>query len=178
MKDTQKLNIFIGVDFQQVYANDLKLNNDKNFLKFLIHHIENTDYTHKIMVVDMDSKHTRIPVHDGSILPELEKVLKGNYTKITKDDNSQVSFNVISVIMQAVSKARSNSKDEIPVIDKINICGLYTPKGVLANAMLIRAFFPTANINVISNACKSFSDNAHHWALNILRVHNIQTITI
>lgn len=174
MTDTKKLKIFIGVDLQKVYAD--KLFNVKDlvtFKRFLVHELEK-DYTHRLFVVKENYKMEK---GDYSLLNEIEDIKERKGFSVVNREH-YACHNVISYIMQAVSKLRTEYKDaEVPVIDNITICGLNTSTSVLATVMLVKAFFPTTQINLIRNLCKDEGEWAQHDTFYILQQH-IDTITI
>ena len=170
MTNTQKLNIFVGVDLQKVYAKNLFNNNKKDletFKKFLSHEL-NKDYTHRIFIT---KENYSLESGDYSLLDEVENLKDTNgYSVVNRKDFA--CHNCVSMIMQAISKARlEQQNEEIPVINKINICGFNTSTSVLANVMFIKAIFPTSNINLITNLCKDFNKQIQVEVFSILKQH-------
>lgn len=176
MKDTQKLNVFVGVDLQKVYAENLFNSNKKDletFKKFLSHELNN-DYTHRIFVT---KENYRLDPGDYSLMDEVES-LKDTSGYSVVNRKYFHCHNCVSMIMQAVSKARLElQNEEVPVINKINICGFNTSTSVLANVMLIKSVFPTSKINLITNLCKDFNNRTQVEVFSILKQH-INTIAI
>ena len=170
MTNTQKLNIFIGVDLQKVYAKNLFNNNKKDletFKKFLSHEL-NKDYTHRIFITN---ENYSLESGEYSLLDEVENMKDTNgYSVVNREHFA--CHNCVSMIMQAISKARlEQQNEEIPVINKINICGFNTSTSVLANVMFIKAIFPTSNINLITNLCKDFNKQIQVEVFSILKQH-------
>lgn len=174
MTNTRKLKIFIGIDLQKVYADKLFDSKDLViFKRFLVHELEK-DYTHRLFVVKENYKMEK---GDYSLLNEIEDIKESKGYSVANREH-YACHNVISYIMQAVSKLRTEYKDaEVPVIDNITICGLNTSTSVLATVMLIKAFFPTTQINLIRNLCKDGGEYAQHDTFYILQQH-IDTITV
>lgn len=170
MTNTQKLNIFVGVDLQKVYAKNLFNNNKKDletFKKFLSHEL-NKDYTHRIFIT---KENYSLEPGDYSLLDEVEN-LKGTNGYSVVNREHFACHNCVGMIMQAISKARlEQQNEEIPVINKINICGFNTSTSVLANVMLIKAMFPTSNINLITNLCEDFNKQTQVEVFSILKQH-------
>lgn len=170
MTNTQKLNIFVGVDLQKVYAENLFNSNKKDletFKKFLTHELNN-DYTHRIFVT---KENYRLDPGDYSLIDEVES-LKDTSGYSVVNRKYSACHNCVSMIMQAVSKARlEQQNEEIPVINKINICGFNTSTSVLANVMLIKSVFPTSKVNLITNLCKDFNKRTQAEVFSILKQH-------
>lgn len=176
MTNTQKLNIFVGVDLQKVYAKNLFNNNKKDletFKKFLSQEL-NKDYTHRIFIT---KENYRLDPGEYSLLDEVENMNSTNgYSVVNR--RYFACHNCVSMIMQAVSKARlEQQNEEIPVINKINICGFNTSTSVLANVMIIKAMFPTSRINIITNLCKDFDNRTQVEVFDILKQH-VNTISV
>lgn len=176
MTNTQKLNIFIGVDLQKVYAENLFNNNKKDletFKKFLSHELSK-DYTHRIFIAKENYK---LDPGDYALLDEV-KNLKDTSGYSLVNRKYFACHNCVSMMMQAVSQARlEQQNEEIPVINKINICGFNTSTSVLANVMLIKAMFPTSKINLITNLCKDFNKRTQAEVFGILKQH-VNTIAV
>ena len=54
------------------------------------------------------------------------------------------------------------------------ICGFVTDICVLANAILLRTFYPYVKITLYSNLCAGYNSEAHESALKILKSHAIE----
>ncbi len=61
-----------------------------------------------------------------------------------------------------------------PTYPHFYICGFVTDICVLANAILLRTYFPNAEITLYSNLCAGSSPEAHESALKILKSHAIE----
>lgn len=174
MTNTKKLKIFIGVDLQKVYADKLFDSKDLvTYKRFLVHELEK-DYTHRLFVVKENYK---MEEGDYSLLNEIEDIKESKGFSVANREH-YACHNVISYIMQAVSKLRTEYNEaEVPVIDNITICGLNTSTSVLATVMLVKAFFPTTQINLIQNLCKDKDEWDQYSTFSILKQH-INTVAV
>lgn len=60
--------------------------------------------------------------------------------------------------------------------DQIYICGLCTDICVISNAMLIKAFCPEKQINILSNLCAGVTPESHKNALNAMAMCQMKII--
>lgn len=61
-------------------------------------------------------------------------------------------------------------------IDKIELCGVCTDICVIANAVILKSFFPEVSVNVYASCCAGVTPQSHNTALSAMKSLQINVI--